>query len=863
MKHRRHLISLLIVLCLTLSGLPARCGQMSSHVFTAIRSKGSLTGSAAKCVTDNEPFYLAGAQGPDIVGVVMPGLDSLSAFNSVGEETHYSEKKAELAMNILDGARNDKERAFAIGWISHYINDINVHALVNDYGGYYKKDPDHHKVLEQIETKHAMAAHPDIVTKERSEQDMATLGATFGEFIFDAYHTTYPDNDLYTNDQWFIKNRPYFCDRFIEAAGWCTDASKQFYDTHIKKDKKGVHSWAWSTLKFPNMPSYDDYDAYFNALETGDVEVGKEKLVVPVKVNANKLYGRFLADWELAADAAVEQTKKTYALLSAYLDETDAAKKADLRAQLLKAIPNQNLDQPKDDFKPESVFPGNKPYRKLHYTCTFRPLQNPDKLVEVQGTTADMKVEGTSYAGSENGRLTLAIDVPPDVYPYTYDLRVALSSNDAFAVPRYMGCDWIQVTGSAGDSGRVKVNVGEIFDVSIRLTNDLLTLPGQRVWIVMDEDPSSSAKHLAGKIKNSSTSWGLDKTSVGKLPGNKEFFPELGSHRYDVEVLEESVRSGDLVTKLQITDAFSKKNLGEKSLVLVFQDREQASSMQYTQAMQRWQAANNKAKPIWNLIDSKIESLTEAQRSTIRRRLEAQVAEMEKQGLSEEQIEKAMRGKMLDEMKALGLTLTPEQLAALDDYQAADAALEQVGTSYRCAFGRIILQPVEIALTMPAGWTETPQDEHAEVMRRTLKKEVSTDPSGGFVRASAEGSITITCTNDAKVEAQFLEDHEDDSWKRSAVQAPPFAGIQFSKTSVSEGEGMQGLYSYTSGECLLKHGAVYLKASYNVSVRGNRRTNDKGEVIEDGVPAARSLIDSLRAEVGEMIDSLKLAAKAK
>jgi hypothetical protein len=60
---------------------------------------------------------------------------------------------------------------------------------------------------------------------------------------------------------------------------------------------------------------------------------------------------------------------------------------------------------------------------------------------------------------------------------------------------------------------------------------------------------------------------------------------------------------------------------------------------------------------------------------------------------------------------------------------------------------------------------------------------------------------------------------------------------------------------------LLRYGAVYLEVRYDLSIRGDRRTDGKGDVIEDGVPAAYALIDSMNAEVNPMTESLKLEAK--
>ena len=146
-----------------LSFISAKAGQMAGHIYTAVESIRYLNGNAKKIVESNLDAYLSGAQGPDICGVVMPKLNMLSYFNAIGEETHYSDKKAKLAIFLLSCARNDKERAYALGWISHYLNDVQVHSVVNKYGGFYEKFSAHHKELEMLETKRVLTKYSSII----------------------------------------------------------------------------------------------------------------------------------------------------------------------------------------------------------------------------------------------------------------------------------------------------------------------------------------------------------------------------------------------------------------------------------------------------------------------------------------------------------------------------------------------------------------------------------------------------------------------------------------------------------------------------------------------------------------------------
>lgn len=860
-------VSSVVLVILTFCLSMGYCGQMSSHIYTAIKSKDLLSGAAAKCLVDNEAEYLAGAQGPDIVGVVMPALDSASFFTSVCGETHYDPKKNELAVNILDAARSDKERAFAIGWITHYFNDINVHPVVNAFGGYYKIEPYHHKEMEQLETKHVIVAHPNIVTKERSELDfkkiLGVVGSnpTFGEFIFDAYHTTFPDNELYKNDQLLIENRGYFCDRMLEAAGYCADASKQFYDTATKKDKEGKHSWALATIKFPDMPSFEAYDNFFKVMEVIKQEPDKDKLDLTIQINDTKLYGRFIADWELAADKSVSDARSALATLSRYMSETDAAKKAEIRAELVNLVPKQNLDQPSGDFDPAEVFPGDKPRTKVYYSCTITPINNPDAKTEVHGESTEIFPESRTFAGSEQSQLKMEIPIPANSDPYEYELKLSLGGKESFLIPRYEGRDWIQVCGTSDGSERVKLQIGEVFDVSVVLTDKLMKIPGKRVWVVLDENPGSDSKITTGKIKGFPAVWGIDKGSVGKLPGNPEFIPVLESNRADIFVIEQAVDGNRLRAKLQLTDPMSNKMLGDKSLVLAFQDREQVSSMEYTTAMQKSQASRKAAKPVWDLIDKKIESLDENQRSTIQKVMGEAVAEYEKQGMSEPQIEIEMRKNTYEELRKLGLVLTPEQLALLDVDTADSAVLETKGTSYQCAFGKVKLVPVEISVAAPDSWVAAPPKEEPEFLGKQYSKSVTVNGTGSSVLTSSTCDFSVTFKNNPETESKFLENHDGDEETQSGVKVGNYTGTAFTRILESGGTGTSPLGSSIEYDSLLKNGGLYMNVRYTIIVHGYKETNNNGEVVADGVPIAKELLQTLRKEADAMLMSMKLVPR--
>lgn len=66
--------------------------------------------------------FLHGAMGPDM-GFI-PGVDRF-----VSELSHYV-RTADLARTLVDAATTERERAYAWGWVTHVMTDVDVHPLV-------------------------------------------------------------------------------------------------------------------------------------------------------------------------------------------------------------------------------------------------------------------------------------------------------------------------------------------------------------------------------------------------------------------------------------------------------------------------------------------------------------------------------------------------------------------------------------------------------------------------------------------------------------------------------------------------------------------------------------------------------------
>ncbi|NLJ36348.1 MAG: VWA domain-containing protein [candidate division WS1 bacterium] len=148
---RRLLPVVLGVLLLATVGA-AWSSQGPAHVYFALAALDQASPAVRAIVDPNLEAYLAGAVGPDIALTVYWGQLAMGRA-APGEEAHY-ERSGKLINNMYSLAANDQERAFVLGWLTHWQTDCIIHPLVNRFGGYYKDDEIRHKHLEMFECAH-------------------------------------------------------------------------------------------------------------------------------------------------------------------------------------------------------------------------------------------------------------------------------------------------------------------------------------------------------------------------------------------------------------------------------------------------------------------------------------------------------------------------------------------------------------------------------------------------------------------------------------------------------------------------------------------------------------------------------------
>lgn len=813
----------------------AWAGQMAGHEYTALSAMIWFTGTARTLVEANQDAYLSGAQGPDTTGIVMYNLNL--AFNAVGEESHYSDKKAELALAILDAAKSDREKAYALGWISHYINDSFVHPVVNDYGGYYATDPKHHKELEQLETKHVLMKHGDLVTQEMSNNLPMTFGPTFAGFIFDGYHAAFPEESRYqTGKEWVGSNKDYFCRRYNEASAWSLAASQDFYQAHSNGSGKhgSLESWTESLAiwkLFPPMPSAKEYDALQNPLDITVVKPFNDRIEVTAEVHDSKHYARFPVDWETAAVAAQQYSAQVFSLASDYLEATDGERKAEIRRQLLAVIPNANLDQPHADFVPAKALPGSADCERLAYQLTVFPQtgnREQMKPVVIEGQSTPIvygKEEG--FAGSKSGTVTFQIPLPKNQPVYRFALLVGLTDLAAFKRPEYRDVDWRKVEGTSNGidaPGPGAVRVGSPFSVHIPLPPAMAKQPGERRWLVMRKGHNMTLEEIVDYTDDDA---------------NEHFY------RVDVLALNEKVSATAVDATLQVTgiDADEQRLLEDAELVMLWFAPGRAT-------------AQGKS-PFDRLV--KAGKLTQAQVTKFTQNLTAYIKGLT--NINAEQEAALIDLKQRTELAKLGIG--PEDIT---------------GVCYTAAVP-LDLYGARLKVTLPSGWS--PVKSPGELAQyATMDRHVEDTKGNDKWEIAARLKIIVSTkpedvkTNDFKdadppkalpqgdalsgYQTAFADAHAGETAQPLTIDG--FSGVRYEKRTQKNAAG-EPLDVEIRGEALLRKGAVYLEIIYLLDAQASRITDwqdGKSVLLYDGNADTTTAVEQAQKDIQAMWRSIAL-----
>jgi tetratricopeptide (TPR) repeat protein len=335
----RRFIGMLVVVLVLLGMIsPASAGQIPSHVYVAARNQEAMPDPLWGVISAHAEAYMMGAQGPDIAGTagVIQGKITWGKLD-YGIEAHYK-KTGLLALYLLTRAKTQKQFAFAVGWVSHFINDSHVHPVINSYGGYFaagKEAEARHKALEMLETKHVFAdpALSRIVAPYDFNKIPDFVDTEIQELIYEVYKEVfggkYDESTVRRDFGLYLKL----------SGDHARNASRNFLEAHsngegkFTLDPSGWLDAGWhisgtaapgETSKiFDRMPSQAEYKLIMEGpLTVTAVRAEKDKVVVSLKVNDSKLLGRFVKDWEKEIELASTSYTSAFEDISIFYRET-------------------------------------------------------------------------------------------------------------------------------------------------------------------------------------------------------------------------------------------------------------------------------------------------------------------------------------------------------------------------------------------------------------------------------------------------------------------------------------------------------------------------------------------------------------
>ena len=320
MRFLRMILAIMALLIATSGLCHGSLGQ--GHVYVAEKLMAKMPPQLKQSMKLEKNAYLAGANGVDIIYWSFFKCSTIDLWtkkpippHDFDQHRNYTAYQAGIvALDILQRAKNSgamKDKAFAVGWFTHWLVDAYAHTLIGHYGGDYGTDEGEYKhtQMEIVESKHLC----NISSKDSGRNALLNNYFLAKDHIpQDFLLKLYEENKFVPTgfDSDFIKNcggrplpenllggfnevrRAILCNQISCRSGTakCVDPNEPEVQTV---------ALTWATFKGAQLLSNEDY-GYINKairiLEAPKVEDNKIK--VDVEVNDTQLYGKFLVEWD-------------------------------------------------------------------------------------------------------------------------------------------------------------------------------------------------------------------------------------------------------------------------------------------------------------------------------------------------------------------------------------------------------------------------------------------------------------------------------------------------------------------------------------------------------------------------------------
>jgi hypothetical protein len=442
-------ITVLLVLCAAV----ARASGIPGHVYSASRMLAAYPfDDIRKLINDNLPYYLAGAAGPDIAFVASDPKDRSSA----GAESHY-ERTGDLCINLLREARTDQERAFALGWMTHWVTDVHIHTLVNAYGGNWEQIANHHRhsQLEVVEVKHVYALRSGGLGMGELTLDSSLVPV---EFMNRAFAATYDKEAFRPRILPDGTTKAPLFETLLGQAALFIQTSTQYYkeacESGAGKAKSSLMGLVLGTFQ-AEIPSNQHYQDLLVPLAIAKPTSTGGELVARVTIKDTHLFGKFLAEWPKFMEGAEDYSEWVFRACQEYIkDPTDTEAMAHLRM----VLPNIDLDNPARvpdmqekilgsyllEMLADGTLRGDPDVQDLYLQYT---IENESREAKV---LPRVPIGHLPQSGPDKGRQgEVDAAVPLEEGRKDYRIGVSLGGPEAIGKDDFEGLEWAAATASA------------------------------------------------------------------------------------------------------------------------------------------------------------------------------------------------------------------------------------------------------------------------------------------------------------------------------------------------------------------------------------------------------------------------------
>jgi len=557
-------------------------------------------------------------------------------------------------------------------------------------------------------------------------------------------------------------------------------------------------------------------------------------------VNDTKLNACFLQEWEQAIQAALVYSSSHLPKVCEYIDAKDHKEKATIRPALKTLFPDHNLDQPDPKFSLASLDPGNFDADCIIFEMT--PLGAPKKKgVHYPAYTQKFPIQNlvkNGFNGAKTGKVIINYDFKD--YKTEFAARVKLRNRAKFE-----GYDYLEYLSQydgkkQGQIGRVLL--GDIFYSEFTIPSKFVGKKFKRVYLLLPENQTLEP---------------MDTLLIGSGM-------EIDKFRIDVASMDEKIEGNRVSVNLQVTDVNSQKHVGRCKVVMVCLDGDTGDiglNKLMEDSVKDLEAAMESMEALDEAMD-----LTEEEEAELGAKMEAYEAELLKKGdLSEEEIDQMMMAKAQELMKELG-----KDVEEIMNESAGVKHLEETQETPFYAANTIDVRPVRLSIETPIGWKVFNGDKTMGSLNKALVKKTK----GNYSYFVAGGNLNIFFMNDPEqfqARKKEIRKHElaipirlskFDGWafETSKEDKKEWAADNSDLSKDEDPDLSSGCdYTYSiNGEGVLKKGGLIMSINYSYFCTGKRSTDKKGNVLYDGLPAARDEVKNMKSEIDRMLNKFQL-----